>query len=166
MRRVKSFKSKTSKANKKTPQEKIYKQDKKSKAVKKEVDNIVFDSTMEANYYEYLKEEKAAGRVISITLQPVYVLQEPFKKYGRTIRKIEYISDFLVEYADGSSLIIDVKGRATDEFKIKRKLFDFKYPQYTLKLVTWDKRTKRWWDYDELKKAESLYKREKKKNSK
>jgi hypothetical protein len=119
------------------------------KAVKKEVDGIIFASTMEADYYEYLKAEKEAGRVIKFELQPKFPLQDSFKKYGRTIKGITYISDFKVSYSDGSELIIDVKGQETDDFKLKRKMFDYKYPDLTLWLVTWDKKTACWVDYDE-----------------
>lgn len=75
------------------------------------------------------------GDVRQFSLQPVYLLQPAFKKNGRTIRKIEYIGDFLVEYSDGSRAVIDVKGILTDVFKIKRKLFDYYYPDLELKVV-------------------------------
>lgn len=136
------------------------------KAIKKEVDGILFDSTMEANYYIYLKEEQEKGNVIDIILQPEYPLLESYKKYGRTIRGMKYISDFLVTYKDGTQIVIDVKGKETDDFKIKRKLFDYKYPDLTLKLVTWVEKTKQWVDYDELKKLRSKIKREKNKAKK
>lgn len=136
------------------------------KAIKKEVDGIIFASTMEADYYEYLKAERDAGRVIKFDLQPVFPLLESFKKYGKTILGIKYISDFRVWYADGSMKIIDVKGRETDDFKLKRKLFDDKYPDLYLQLVIWDPKAGVWADYDEHKKAKSKAKREKKKAQK
>ena len=136
------------------------------RAIKKEVDGIVFDSTMEANYYIYLKEEKRKGNVLDFELQPEFPLLDSYKKYGRTIRGIKYISDFLVTYADGSQKVIDVKGRETDDFKLKRKIFDYKYPDLTLQLITWVEKTKQWVDYDELKKTRSRIKREKTKAKK
>jgi hypothetical protein len=36
---------------------------------KTEIDGIVFDSQTEAEYYEYLKAEKKAGRIKSFTMQ-------------------------------------------------------------------------------------------------
>lgn len=151
------IKSKTTPAKDKKPKQG------RIKAIKKEVDGIMFDSTMEANYYIYLKEEKKKGHVLDFELQPEYPLLDSYKKYGRTIRGMKYISDFLVTYADGSQIVIDVKGKETDDFKIKRKLFDYKYPDLTLKLVTWVEKTKQWVDYDELKKTRSRIKREKNK---
>lgn len=134
----------------------------KMRAIKKEIDGIKFDSTMEADYYEYLKAEKEAGRIKEFSLQPKFPLQEAFKKYGRTIRAMMYIADFKVKYADGTELIIDVKGRETADFKLKRKLFDYKYIDLSLKLVIWDKRNSMWADYDEFQKAERLRKKKNK----
>lgn len=137
-----------------------------SRAVKKEVDGIIFDSTMEADYYEHLKAEQAAGRVLEFTLQPEFILLESFKKNGKTIRGIKYISDFWVYYPDGSNVVIDVKGRETDDFKLKRKLFDYLYPDLILQLITRDKKNQVWVDYDLHKKAMAKAKRERNKGQK
>jgi hypothetical protein len=126
----------------------------KMRAIKKVVDGVEFDSTMEANFYEHLKAEQARGVISSFTLQPEYVLQEKYQKYGKTIREIKYISDFLVNYKDGSRIVIDVKGRATVDFKLKRKMFDYKFPEESLILVIWDKYDNCWEDYDEFQKKE------------
>jgi hypothetical protein len=137
------------------------------------LDGIKFDSIMESEYYTYLKEEKKAGRVKDFELQPVYVLQEAFIKVGdkvyvkshsdyEKLKKqhkakvtlgIKYISDYFVTYADGSQLVIDVKGQETADFKIKRKMFDLLYPHLTLKLVQkrGPKDNKYWADYDDIK---------------
>lgn len=152
---------KSTKSDKKVPQKTG-----RIKAVKKTVDNVVFDSTMEANYYEYLKAEQAAGRVLCFKLQPEYQLLDPYEKYGRKIRGIKYIADFLVVYADDTEIVIDVKGRETDDFKLKRKMFDAKYPDLTLKLITYNNTTASWVDYDELKKTRARLKREKNKRAK
>lgn len=122
------------------------------RAIKKEVDGITFASTMESDYYVYLKAEKAAGRVVRFELQPEFPLQESFKKYGKTIRGIKYIADFKVWYPDGTIKIIDTKGIETADFKLKRKMFDFKYPDIFLQLIIWDKKNSVWADYDEFKK--------------
>lgn len=42
------------------------------------IDGITFDSKLEAQYYEYLKAEKKAGRVKDFVLQPEFVLQPAF----------------------------------------------------------------------------------------
>lgn len=104
--------------------------------IKKEIDGILFDSTMEANYYLYLLKEKAEGRIIEIRLQPIFLLMPAFRKFSQLIRKIEYKADFLVTYADGTRLVIDVKGMLTDTFKLKAKLFDYYHSDLELKLIT------------------------------
>jgi hypothetical protein len=68
-------------------------------------------------------------------LQPRFLLQEAFKKNGVTHRKIEYLADFKVNNMDGSVQIVDEKGALTEVLKIKRKLFEKKYPEHTLVLL-------------------------------
>lgn len=146
------------------------------------IDNIKFDSKMEADYYVYLKAEKKAGRVKNFKLQPEFVLQERFviiegktisdsnkdfdklrKKHKAPIhRAIKYISDFLVVYADDSVKTIDVKGLKTADFKIKEKMFNFKYPDMNLECVIWDGPSKAWLEYSEYEKAKKARKKAKK----
>jgi len=56
-------------------------------------------------------------------------------KYGKKIRKIEYISDFHVFYTDGTNVVFDVKGMVMNDFKLKRKIFDYVYPNLILRCV-------------------------------
>ncbi|MCM3573313.1 DUF1064 domain-containing protein [Mesobacillus subterraneus] len=114
------------------------------------VDGITFDSRAEAKYYEQLKWLKKAKQIKDFKLQPKFLLQEAFKKNGNTIRKIEYKADFEIHNLDGSVEIIDVKGVETEAFKIKKKLFEKRYP-YSLKLVTLDQ-SLGWIELDQLKK--------------
>jgi hypothetical protein len=132
-------------------------------SIKTTIDGIIFDSKMESQYYTHLKELKAKGEIKDFTLQPEYMLLESFKKDGRTIRAIKYISDFLEIHNDGSEVIVDVKGRETEAFKIKRKLFDARYPDKTLKLVIFKNEKEGWVDFDENKKKVAQAKRAAKK---
>lgn len=100
------------------------------------VDGITFDSKMESQYYLHLKKMKDEGFVREIELQPRYLLIPSFQKKGKTIRKMEYIADFLITYKDGFQLVVDVKGMLTDSFKIKQKLFDYLHPKIELRLIT------------------------------
>lgn len=99
------------------------------------VDGIVFDSQMEAKYYNALKLLQAAGEVTKIELQPKFELLPTFTKNGVTHRAITYTADFKVTYVDGKVEIVDVKGVETQVFKIKQKLFEHKYPDLSLKVV-------------------------------
>ena len=100
------------------------------------VDNIVFDSKNESLYYEALKDLKNKGLIKDFELQPKYLLQESFEKDGKKYRPITYIADFRVINNDGSVYLVDIKGMLTTEFKIKLKLFNYKYPNIELKLVS------------------------------
>ena len=98
------------------------------------VNGIRFQSKKEANRYcELLLLQR--GKIISnLKLQPRFLLQEGFKKNGKTYKKIEYIADF--QYVENGKIIIeDVKGYETEVFKIKHKLFEYKYPEFELRLV-------------------------------
>ncbi|EMF2334163.1 DUF1064 domain-containing protein [Listeria monocytogenes] len=101
----------------------------KYKAKKVVIDNIKFDSKAEAAYYQQLKLLKMSGEVVSFDLQPEFILQDSFVKNGKKYHAIKYRADFLVRYKDGHEELIDVKGMLTNEFILKRKLFELRYMQ-------------------------------------
>lgn len=83
-----------------------------------EIDGIRFDSKREAAFYGDLKLLKASGQV-SYWLRQVSVHLP-----GGT----RYVVDFLVFYTDGRVEYIDVKGKQTPEFKIKKREIEHHYP--------------------------------------
>ena len=99
------------------------------------VDGIKFDSEMESHYYIYLKQLKEIGEVVDFVLQPTYLLQEGFDLNGKRIRPITYKADFKVIYKDGHEEVIDVKGKLTEEFKIKREMLLYRYRDINFKCV-------------------------------
>ena len=99
------------------------------------VDGIKFDSEMESHYYIYLKHLKEIGEVVDFILQPTYLLQEGFDLNSKRIRPITYKADFKVIYKDGHEEVIDVKGKLTEEFKIKRKMLLYRYRDINFKCV-------------------------------
>lgn len=106
----------------------------KYKNKKTQVDMYVFDSAKEAKRYKELKLLERAGEISNLELQPRFILQDSFKKNGRTYRKIEYVADF--KYIEKGKIIVeDVKGIQTDVFKIKHKLFEKIYPELELKII-------------------------------
>ncbi|MFY0521415.1 DUF1064 domain-containing protein [Lysinibacillus sp. UGB7] len=115
-------------------------------------DRITFDSAMEAKYYDYLKHLQAQGVVASIELQPKFVLLPKFEKNGKKFREIGYSADFTVHYADGHTEVVDIKGMVTQQFALRKKLFEYRYP-HELKLLTYSKIDGGWITHDELKKA-------------
>lgn len=100
------------------------------------IDDIVFDSKNEALYYQMLKEMKTKGLIKDFELQPKFILQEGFEKDEKKYRAINYIADFRVINNDDSFYVVDVKGMLTTEFKIKMKLFNYKYPDIELRLIS------------------------------
>ena len=130
----------------------------KYRAKKTTIDGILFDSHAEALRYMELKLLMQTGIVKDIECQPVFVLQPGFWKCcdcheiwgsldikkgkcrlcGGKVPKtsaITYIADFRITYADGHQEIEDVKGMETALWKLKRKLFEYIYPDLTLKVV-------------------------------
>ena len=100
------------------------------------IDNIKFDSKKEGNRYRQLRLLEKAGLIRDLELQPAFLLQPSFKKNGKTNRKIEYIADF--KYYDLESkkwIIEDTKGFKTDVYKLKKKLFEYKYEDLEIKEI-------------------------------
>lgn len=106
----------------------------KYKNKKTQVDMYVFDSVLEAKRYKQLALLERAGEIKNLKLQVPFLLQESFRKNGKTFRKIEYIADF--KYIENGKIIVeDVKGIQTDVFKLKHKLFEKKYPDLELRII-------------------------------
>lgn len=103
-------------------------------------DGIKFDSKLEAERYAQLKILERAGVIRGLELQPSFELLPSFRKNGKTWRKTVYKADFRYILCDGDRIIIeDVKGSTaviTDVFRLKQKLFEYKYPELSIKIVT------------------------------
>ena len=92
-----------------------------------EIDGIRFDSQAEARRYVALKNMERAGEIVGLKIHPRYILQSPFIRDGRREREITYEGDF--SYIKDNRLVVeDVKGLKTDLYKVKRKMFMYRYP--------------------------------------
>jgi len=100
------------------------------------VDNIQFDSKMESQYYQHLKLMERAGLITELSLHPKFILLEPFKKFGKRRTGIKYTADFMYKDEHGKSIVVDVKGAIARDFSLRRALFDSKFPDITLRVVT------------------------------
>lgn len=97
------------------------------------LDDIKFDSKREGNRYMELKILEKAGLIKELELQKEFELQPSFKKNGKTYRKITYKADFY--YFDNHLnryVVEDVKGFKTDVYSLKKKMFEYKYPDLEL----------------------------------
>ena len=88
------------------------------------VDDIAFDSMLEARAYKYLRDNP---NYLIYELQPEFELQPKFKYRGKTVRAIKYIADFMIAYK-GRFYVVDAKGMETPAFKIKLKMLYYTCP--------------------------------------
>lgn len=97
--------------------------------VNRTMDNILFASLHEMFMYSDLKKLRRAGKIKKLILQPTYTLIPAYTNAtGRTIRKLTYRPDFKFYDVDQKKTrILDAKGRKTEVFNIKKKMFEYKY---------------------------------------
>jgi hypothetical protein len=94
-----------------------------------------FDSKAEERRYHLLRLLERDGTIHDLRVHPVYELQPAFvTPGGRKVAAISYEGDFA--YIEGDQPVVeDVKGVETDVFKIKAKLFRFRYPTIELRIL-------------------------------
>jgi hypothetical protein len=100
----------------------------KYNAVATIIDGIKFDSKAEAERYEELFQMYKVGDIDTLEVHPRIVLQPSFKYHGKTERLIVYEADFRY-LKNGEVIVEDVKGFATETYKLKRKLLLYRYPE-------------------------------------
>jgi len=132
---------------------------------KRSYSGIIFASEMERNYYvNVLLPLKESGEILNIIIQPSYLLQPKFSKYGKNYQDIKYVSDFEVEYKNHDIVTVEIKGLPSETAKLKRKFWDYVYPNRTLVWISFSAKYGGWLDYDELQKLRLKNKRDKKNN--
>jgi hypothetical protein len=107
-----------------------------------EIDGWEFDSLAEGERYKQLKLIQLSGQIEDLTCHPTYELQPAFRdQRGVKHRAITYEADFrYTEFRTGGpqvgiDVVEDVKGARTKEFRLKEKLFRFRYPHFDLRLI-------------------------------
>ena len=100
-------------------------------------DGHFFDSKKEAKRYTQLKLLERAGKIEHLALQPEFELIPAFEKNGRKYRRRIYKADFsYFDVEQGKNVIEDVKGFKTDFYRLKKTLFEYKYPDLEIIEVT------------------------------
>jgi hypothetical protein len=102
--------------------------------VKVSIDGYQFDSKAEAARYTDLRTLAYAGAIEDLQVHPTYELQPAFLRGKIRIQPIRYEADFAY-IENGRQVAEDVKGVETAEFKLKRKLFLFRYPDIELRVL-------------------------------
>ena len=87
-------------------------------------------------YYQQLKLMERQGLIKDIKLQVKFELQAKYNKNNKTIRAINYIADFTYfDVNKGKTIIVDTKGYRTEVYKLKKKIFEYVYPDLEIKEV-------------------------------
>ena len=114
-----------------------------AEAKKRTADGIVFDSEIERKLYECLRDLELFPLGKKLHLQAEFELQpgflDPEDPTGATkVRPIHYVADFLIgpprksptEPLRPDQFVIDVKGMILPEFKLKAKMFLYRYQRH------------------------------------
>lgn len=102
----------------------------KYRAKKVEIDNIKFDSEKEAKRYLQLKELQNNNKISNLRLQVKFELIPKQTDTNNKFKyhQISYIADFVYYNNETNEEVIeDVKGYKTPEYKLKKKLFYYRY---------------------------------------
>ena len=79
---------------------------------------IKFPSKLERTFYDYLLERKRRQEFL------FFLRQVPFFLPGN----VKYVCDFVIFHNDSSVEFIDVKGKLTETYKMKKKMVEDIYP--------------------------------------
>lgn len=90
---------------------------------------MLYRSRAEANYAMWLDSEKKAGKINSWEYEQNISLEVNGKKI------CDVMWDFLVTFANEHKEYHEMKGKKTDLFRLKEKLFRALYPNIYLKVI-------------------------------
>lgn len=137
----------------------------KAGKTKRSFEGIVWDSELELKIYrDYLLPLKAQGEILSIELHKEFILQPAYTKNGERVRPIVYESDYVITWKDGTSEVWDAKGGMIDPVAtLKKKMFNYVYPELTLRWMTISIIDGGVVSFDVVKKARAQRKKAKKK---
>jgi len=101
---------------------------------------LLFRSTTEVDFYEYLEELKTKGVIRAFYYEPfsLPLVDATTDALGRKIQQVTYTIDFLIELNNGNQIYIDTKGAGMHEAvaSTKRSIFISRYPDKVLFWVT------------------------------
>jgi hypothetical protein len=102
---------------------------------KRQINGYTFDSLAEAARYEELLLLEAGGLIADLRVHPRYTLLPALRLSDGSLQQpITYIADFAYT-ENGRTVIEDVKGKETESWRIKAKLFRWAFPDHDLRVV-------------------------------
>jgi len=116
-----------------------------------EYKDIQFDSDLEMRYFQYLEENKISLGIKEIGMKKKYIIFPSYNFNGKKVQPITYTSDFELEYENGKRETIDVKGKRTEAFNLKKKMFESQFNE--LKLIGYSKIDGGWVEHSVIEKA-------------
>lgn len=102
---------------------------------------ITFDSRAECNRYILLSDMEKKGEISNLRHQVPFEIQPGFEIHGHKQRAIKYVADFVYTDSNGVEHVEDVKGMATKEYIIKRKMM-----AYQGIIIEEPNKPSPWWD--------------------
>ena len=100
------------------------------------IDGIRFDSQKESNRWQELKILQKGGAIKDLRRQIHFQLQPGYKKNNKHIQAIYYVADFVYySFTEKKTIVEDTKGFRTEVYKLKKKIFEYKYPELEIKEV-------------------------------
>lgn len=134
-----------------------------------EEDIVKFDSKLECDRYEDLKELEDNGTIQDLKHhQVIELIPEFINANGDTISALTYNADFI--YKIGKTTVVeDVKGASLFQdtrFEAVKQVFDYKFKSKNIYLKIVIKRDNEWteWKMGEVKKSRKLIKKQSEKN--
>jgi len=126
----------------------------------------IYDSLTELQFLqEYIEPKMGSGEIIKWERQITFTLQEGFIYKGKKILPINYIADYIIYWNNNTRTIIDVKGMPDSVAKIKRKLFQYKYPNedyiWMCRSVKYGSSDSNWLLYEDLERKRKEDKKKK-----
>ena len=100
------------------------------------IDGIKFESKLEAERWKQLNLLQKAGTIKDLRRQIKFELQPSYKKNDIVIHSINYVADFVYYDVNKKGFVVeDTKGFKNDVYKLKKKIFEYKYPELEIKEI-------------------------------
>lgn len=135
---------------------------------KRTYNGVIYDSLAELQFLrEFIEVKMVSGEIIKWERQVKFTLQEGFTYKGKKVLPITYIADYVIYWNDNTRTIVDVKGNPDQVAKLKKKLFQYKYPNenyiWMCRSIKYGENGSNWLLYEDLEKKR---KQDKKKEGK